>query len=67
VGEVVKQVIIDVDLAEGTVEVEVKGVRGKLCELETKELQASLGGKIISHKHTHEYSLVPTKKVSMGN
>lgn len=60
-----KKVVIDVDLAEGTVAIEVNGVPGKMCELETRELAAALGGRVLEHRRTREYRMAPEQKVTV--
>lgn len=47
---------IDVYVApDGTVKIEVRGVKGKKCLDLTKELEALLGGEILERIHTDEF------------
>ena len=49
---------ISVDLLpDGTVKVEIRGVRGKKCLEITKDMEQLLGGEVVSQNLTDEYDL----------
>ena len=42
-------------MPDGTVKVEVRGVKGKKCLDITKGIEELLGGQIVKREHTHEF------------
>ena len=43
---------------DGTVELAVRGVKGRKCEEHTRDLETVLGGKIVERTYTEEYNQV---------
>jgi hypothetical protein len=48
---------------DGTVKIEVRGVKGEKCLALTEELEALLGGSIIERTHTEEFYEVEQQQV----
>ncbi len=60
-----KKVIIEVDFEEGTTEFTVEGIKGPSCTHELKDLQAALGGKVVSSHKTIEYTAHQQQKIGL--